>query len=551
MSSQHALFSKPPSAGAKELRDYQDDAVIAIFDYFDEHPEGSPLVIVPTAGGKSLIIADFIRRANTYYPGTRHIVVSHASILLEQNAEELANQYPEADFSFYSDKIGQKDLSGETIFASIQSIYKKAYELQYAPDIIHIDEAHLISDEDGSMYRQFFADMLIINPQVRFVGYTATPYRPGKGMLHKGKNALFTHIAYEIPILELIKRGHLCPLVTPDEGIKTKMDTTGVSTRAGDYVNSSLAKAVDKEEITRACVEETLYHFHEQGRKKAMVFTVNIEHCIHVYEEFKRRGVNVEMVHSKMKTGVNQAIDRFKNGDAQFLINVAMLTTGANFPQVDLLANMRPMRSPVLYVQVGGRGMRIYPGKVDCLFLDFGGVIDELGPIDQIHVKEKGEGTGEAPMKICDGCGQLCHAGCATCPHCGLEFPENSLNLDTKASQSAALSSQMKAKIVKVSKVAYFRNPKEGKPDSLRVDYLCGFETYREWACFEHSNAPREIACNWWRQRSASTPPNTITEALQRTGELRAPLYIHVKKMGKYHEIVGVDFNEMEEENEY
>lgn len=540
MAMQNNLFKTEARSSAKELRIYQQDAVESIFDYFSER-DGSPIVVVPTAGGKSLIIAEFIRQANEYFPGTTVIVVSHSALLLDQNAEELLSQYPDAKISFYSDTLGQKDLTGDAIFAGVQSIYRRAYDLRHSPDLILVDEAHTIGPDDGSMYRTFLEDMKIINPAIKIVGFTATPFRAGYGMLHKGKNALFTDICYEISILELIQLGHLCPIITPEGGVSTHMTTAGVAKSKGDFVASQLAKVNDIDPITRACVDEIIIH--GDCRKKWMIFTIDINHCTHVFDELVSRGIDCEMVHSKMDSiECNRAIDRFKKGGARCLVNVAMLTTGANFPQIDMLVFMRPTRSPVLYVQMAGRGMRLFPGKIDCLLLDFGGVVEELGPIDQVRVPQKGEGTGDAPVKACENCGEMCAAGCAKCPFCGHEFPENELNLETKASSEAALSSQLKAKDIEVTRVAYYRNIKDGRPDTLRVDYLCGFDTYREWKCFQHSGFPREQACTWWKQRTTTRPPNDITEALQRTKELKIPKKIHVKKVGKYHEIVGAEF---------
>lgn len=549
MRNQSNLFEAPPATVAKELRDYQELAIEAIFDYFVEH-EGSPIIVMPVGSGKSLTIGEFMKRANEYYPGTRYVVLAHVAELLTQNAEECVAQWPDAHISFYSDTLGQKSLDGDIVFAGIQSVYKKAFDFRHAPDLILVDECHLIPPDSDTMYRKFLDDMKVINPNIKIVGFTGTPFRAGYGMLHKGKNALFTHIAYEIPILELIQRGHLCPIVTPEGGVQTKMDVQGVKTNKGDYVQSQLSKAVDDEEITKACVDELIFHGADRGRW--LVFTVDIEHCTHVADEIRKRGISVEVIHSKTPTLERNAIvDRYKNGDLRCLVNVAVFTTGFNNPSIDLLVFMRPTRSPVLYIQMAGRGMRTYPGKSDCLLLDFGGVVEELGPIDQVRVKEpKGDGEGEAPIKRCEVCGAMCAAGCAKCPVCGAPFPENGLNLDTSASSAAALSSQLKAKEHKVSRVAYYRHVKDGRLDSLRVDYLCGFETYREWVCLEHSGFPREKACVWWRQRAATPPANTITDALKRTGELRMPTKIHVKKIGGYHEVVGVEFetdNDMED----
>lgn len=545
--SQTSLFPKPEAGPAKELREYQADAVESVFDYFYEKT-GHPLIVIPTGGGKSLVIADLIRQANVYFPPTRFIVLSHVAILFEQNAEELQAQWPESKISFYSDSLSQKDLSGDIIFAGIQSIYKKAFDLRHAPDMILIDECHLLPGDSDTMYRKFLDDMMIINPDIKVVGFTATPFRSNYGMLHKGKNALFTDIAYEVPIMKLIELHHLCPIVTPSEGIKTKMDVTGVKTRLGDYITSQLSAAVNKAEITKACVDEMMIH--GADRKLWIVFTVDIQHCEHVRDEIRSRGISCEMVHSKQDDTINADIIRkYRAHEIRCLVNVSKLTTGFNVPAIDMMAFMRPMRSPVLYIQTAGRGMRIYPDKHNCLLLDFGGVVEELGPIDQIRIKDKKDGEGEAPMKLCENCGATVPAGCTICPVCANPFPEREHKIEDGASTAAVLSSQLKSTTKHVSGVNYYRHKKEGKPDSMRVDYLCGLDTYREWVCFDHTGYAREKACVWWDRRSTESDiggpaPNSVTEALERARELRKPESIQVKRVGVYHEIIGYHFGE-------
>ena len=135
MPKQETLFAPAAAAGSKELRDYQGFAIESIFDYFTQH-EGSPIVVMPVGSGKSLTIAEFMREANIYFPGTRFVVLAHVAELLTQNAEELMGQWPDANISFFSDTLGQKELDGDIIFAGIQSIYKKAYDFRHAPDLM-------------------------------------------------------------------------------------------------------------------------------------------------------------------------------------------------------------------------------------------------------------------------------------------------------------------------------------------------------------------------------------------------------------------------------
>ena len=529
----HDLFTAPLQR--KQLRDYQQEAVSSIFGYFQKR-KGNPLVVIPTAGGKSLIIADFIAQATEKYPGTYSTVVSHVSELIVQNAQELAKYCPHLSITFCSDKLGSKDLSGDVVMGTIQSMYKRALKYPHAPSLLLIDEAHLLSPNDDTMYRRFIDELRIINPYLKVVGFTATPFRTNHGYLHKGKTRLFTDICYEIGLIDLINRGYLVPLITPQ--VQTRMDVHGVKMSGGDYVQSELEKAVDVDMLTRACVKEIIEF--GQDRKKWLIFTAGIKHCLHVRDEIRKYDISCEMVTGETETGErNSILSRFKSGDVKCVVNVMVLTTGFNNPAIDLMAFMRPTRSPVLYIQTAGRGMRLAPNKSDCLLLDFGQVVEALGPLDQVHIKEKRKGKGQAPVKYCPECGAECHAAVAECQDCGYKFPEHELEIEKTASNAAVLSTQLQTETYDVMSVFYYRHIKEGRPDSLRIEYMCGpTKFFRQWMLFEASGDWRYKACEWWKFRAGTNPPNTITEALSRVGELQKPKKIDVRRAGKYFTVV-------------
>jgi DNA repair protein RadD len=115
----------------------------------------------------------------------------------------------------------------------------------------------------------------------------------------------------------------------------------------------------------------------------------------------------------------------FKAGRLQALTNANVLTTGFDHSAIDLIAMLRPTMSPGLYVQMAGRGLRPSPGKQNCLVLDFAGVIATHGPITAVTPPRKqGDGNGEAPVKVCDACDELCPISAKVCPACGAPFPE-------------------------------------------------------------------------------------------------------------------------------
>lgn len=522
------------------LYPHQEKAVSSLFDYFESN-NGNPLIVAPVGSGKSLLIAEFIKRASAQYPNTNFIVVTHVTELLTQNADHLRIQWPEANMSFYAAKLGKKSFAGQTIFASINSIYKKAYKIPRKVDIVIVDEAHLISPNSQTMYQTFLRDLKIINKDLVVIGFTGTDFRATEGKLTEGEGRIFTDIAYQIPMLYLIEKGFLCPLVTPP--VQTKMSTIGVNARNGDYIESQLQAAVDKDYLTSACVDEIILY--GEMRRKWLIFTAGIEHCKHVMEKIRARGISCEMVTAE--TSIierNKIVKEYKNGTLRCLVNVGCFTTGFNNPNIDLMAFMRPTRSPVLYVQMGGRGMRTADGKSDCCLLDFGGVIGELGPIDLVDAHKKA-GTsegGDAPVKLCPTCNAVCFAAASVCLDCGYEFPETALALKKTAETAAVISNQIEPEWRKILSVVYKLHAKEGKTPSMCVTYNTLDGPFREWICFEHTGFAREKAAKWHRSRSDLLVPSNIIEAL--AIKYKAPTGVLTRQVGKFHEILAYDWEE-------
>ena len=125
----------------KTLRDYQSAASDSLFDYWANNT-GNPIVALPTGTGKSLVIADFIKRAVSFYPGTVILVLTHVKELVEGNFEELLDIWPTAPAGIYSAGLNRKDVNKPIIFAGIGSIAKAVH--LFKPDLILIDECHTV-----------------------------------------------------------------------------------------------------------------------------------------------------------------------------------------------------------------------------------------------------------------------------------------------------------------------------------------------------------------------------------------------------------------------
>lgn len=519
------------------LRPYQQAAITAIYGYFQTHT-GNPLVIIPTAGGKSLVMASFIEGVLKAWPDQRILIVTHVRELIAQNHAEMIGLWPDAPSGIYSAGLGKREAQARILFAGIQSIHRRAAEIGHT-DLVLIDEAHLIPGKSSTMYRRFLDALKAINPALKVIGLTATPFRLDCGMLHEGQNALFTDIAYEAPVRELIDAGYLSPLVSKQPA--TRLDVSKVGTRAGDFIARDLAAAVDQDAITRAAVTEIIAH--GRDRKSWLAFCSGVEHARHVAEEFGRQGVSCRTIFGDTPKDERDAIlAAFKRGEIRALASMGVLTTGFNAPGVDLIALLRPTQSAGLYVQMVGRGTRLAPGKENCLVLDFAGNVRRHGPIDLVRPKRPGDGSGgEAPTKVCLDCDSIIALSATECPDCGFVFPAREVKIAPTAATLPVLSP--KQQWLPVTGVSYSRHDKAGGRPSLKVTYSSGLATYSEWVCLEHQGYARQKAAEWWRKRAPGCPmPLSVAEALAQTSRLARPSDISVRPSGRYLEISGYRF---------
>ena len=484
------------------------------------------------------MLSAFIQGVLQQWPDQRILVVTHVRELIAQNYAEMMSLWHEAPAGIYSAGLGRREIDARVLFAGIQSIHRRAYDVQQC-DLVLIDEAHLIPRASDTMYRRFLDSLGKINPHLKVIGFTATPYRLDSGLLHQGEERLFTDIAYEVSIRDLIKQGYLCPLVS--KATELALDVGGVASRGGEFIAGQLQAAVDRDPITKAAIDEVMAH--GEDRKSWLVFCSGVKHASHVAAEIRSRGVTCATIFGDTPTAERDSIiAAFKRGEIRALASMGVLTTGFNAPTVDLIAMLRPTKSAGLYVQMAGRGTRLAPGKDNCLVLDFAGNVARHGPIDAVKPQKPGDGEGEAPVKICPQCNSILAAALRQCPDCGHMFPAPEVKLAATATTLAILSTT-KPQWLKVSRVGYGLHQKTGKPPSLRVDYFSGLVRHSEWICFEHQGYAHKKAVAWWRARTAMPVPTTVSTALAHSDALRKPTAIQVRPSGRFTEITNYRFD--------
>jgi DNA repair protein RadD len=404
------------------LRDYQKRAIGQLYDWFGANPKGNPCLVLPTGSGKSHIVAALCKDAMENWPNTRILMLTHVKELIEQNAAKMREHWPNAPMGIYSASIGKRQLGEPITFAGIQSVRTKATLLGYI-DLIIIDECHLVSHKDEGGYRKLINDLKQINPNLRVVGLTATPYRLGHGRINEG-DGLFHELLEPVLIEELIYKGFLSTLRS--KITEAHFDLSGVHKRGGEYVEGELAAAVNTLENNEAVVREVIKLAGD--RKAWLFFCSGVAHAEAISDMLNANGIPANfVVGSTPKAERERIIADFKAGRLRALTNANVLTTGFDYPDIDLIAMLRPTMSTSLYVQMAGRGMRVKSHTDHCLVLDFAGVVAQHGPITAINprsVTKKGEGQSEAPVKVCDNCNELVPISARTCDACGFAFPE-------------------------------------------------------------------------------------------------------------------------------
>ena len=385
----------------KQLRDYQAAAIASVMPL-----TGRPLIVLPTGSGKSLVNAHLA--ANNFTGQT--LCLTHVRELVQQNEAEMRALLPEADIGVFCAGLGRKESSNQIVIGSVASVFANLERFRGVTECL-IDEAHRVSIYRGKMYR----DVLRHLGDIPVCGLTATPFRLGTGYLHEGEEAFFDRIAYEVKVNDLIAAGYLAPLYSTSPE-KAQLPTEGLAKRGGEFTEAALAELVADYELTAAALRDALTRV--DGRKSIWVYACNVEHAKMIVRYLRAHGEEAEVIHGELPLHQRDALlARSISGKLRWLVNVNILTTGANFPSLDCIVVLRPTASPVLYVQIYGRGTRTAAGKPFCQILDYCGNVARHGMFD-----DPGCGTPRRePISPCANCGVDFPKAHVACPLCGAE----------------------------------------------------------------------------------------------------------------------------------
>lgn len=516
-------------------RYYQDNASYAPFAYYQNGGTGNVLLALPTGTGKSLVIGMFITEIFKRWSNQRILVLTHRKQLIKQNSNKLKEIWPQAPFGIFSAGLGIKEKHWPITFAGIKSIANCIEDFGHI-DLIIIDEVHLVGSDEDSQYLTIIKKLKEINPYLKVIGLTATPYRTGMGLLTNGE--IFDEIIYNITdyvnFNKLISEGYLCPLIS--KKTVTKIDISKVRISKDDYNRKQLEFAIDNTETNYKACKEIIEYAHD--RNSWLIFASGIKHCDHISSILNSFGISAVSVHSKISEHQrDEAINNLVNGRIRCIVNNDILTTGFDCPRIDFIGMLRPTISVGLWVQMLGRGTRPSPEtmKQNCLVLDFAGNTPRLGPINDPNIPmPRGNKTpGAAPIKICEQCGTYNHIRATHCEYCFYEFPFTSSILPSAGVEEVMKTDMPQLEWFPVTHIWYGSHTSAKGNQVLKVIYSSGKKSFKEYVPLESNTGIVHKARKWWKERmgTSEAPPN-VAEAIKWTNYLKRPkrIQVHLNK---------------------
>ena len=567
-----------------QLRPYQGEAVDALYRFLREK-DTNPCVVIPTAGGKSLCIAKVAADAVNLWKG-RVLILAHVKELVDQNSKEIRNLCPDLKVGVYSAGLDRHDTKEPIIVAGIQSVYNKV-ELFKPFDIVMVDEVHMVPPDGEGRYRTFLNAAKKVNPRIRMVGWTATPFRTQGGLICKPDN-LFNEVCYEANVKDLIDAGYISKITAKAGTANPDLDHLHI--RAGEFVAEDVERAMGEERLVESACREIVEK--TRDRKACLVFCTSVAHCKKVAKFIeKHSGEECAIVTGDTPPAVREeTISRMKGESIQtdlfgacakplkYCCNVAVMTTGTNIRRLDTIALLRPTASAGLFIQMVGRGFRLSPetGKTECLVLDYGRNVERFGPIDAIRVTEAQTpgGSHEPLVKTCPKCRSLVPLAVMLCKECGYQFPAPERRLhDEHAANASILSGEVSLETYDVAATDYAvwekRGAQPGTPHTVRVTYRCVREGsdssalgsyydtrslfFSEWVCPEHTGYARAKFERWWRERAMPEAfvPDRAEDVCEAdfSGMLRTVKKVTVRRVSgqRYPDIVGYEFGDFPE----
>lgn len=527
-------------------RDYQLSTIESNMT-FAKYRSGHGYSVLPGGAGKSVVIAKLAERLHDL--GYSVVILARNEKLISQNHGKLLPEYW-PDTGIYCAGLESRVLSRRITIGTIQSL--AGVTLAHTPDFALVDECHEIhpDPESETQYWQFFN----ANNSPRILGFTATNFRTGSGLISWGEEII------NIPIAPLINQGYILP---PVNKIGAEVNLADIPVKMGEYAQERLAEVYDDPQLLELSVKQILKY--SQGRSRNLIFCQSLRHCDIVANALEAAGESAQVVSGDTdKESLNELIlPAHEAGEFKHMINCQLLTTGVDMPWIDMITLLMATKSKGKFEQAVYRGTRLYSGKQNFLLLDMGNNLAEHGALGSPY-REKGKReAAQKKGRVCPQCETWIEKSNAKeCSDCGYVFEVVEPHKVTHASRpdterAPYYSGKLPIEAYQVTSVSYTEKKSSKGNPMIIAAYNCGYGKYGTIADFLMPHHPHEFLQSKFRNHCAKfghpLPKDMKLTELSLTqwiyemeANFKTPNAIRVDMNGEHPRIVEYEF-EMED----
>lgn len=397
-----------------ELRDHQIEAIEKIrASIASGHKR--PILFAPCSMGKTICAAHMAKLAEG--KGNKTLFIVHRRQLALQTKEKFDM------YGLHSSIImaGYETDFGANVMITTHQTYSRRLMLDsqesnrffHDANLIIVDECHLgISPSYRKIY-DYYQDKVII-------GLTGSPARSDQ----RGLGEVFDDLVESVGIQDLTDNGFLTPAryFAP-----FTVNMRGVPTCGNDFSSRHMQKRFNNKKLNGDVLENWLRIAPE---RRTIIFASGVKHSKALTNQFRNNGIEAYHLDAhSCDEERDEVLEAFRSNEIQVVTNCQLFTEGYDADFVDCIVLARATKSYPLFVQMGGRGQRIFPGKKDFIIIDHGGNIRRFGfltdPIEwsldgkEIAWKKPKKREKETAIKHleCEMCRELFNPA-PKCPNC-------------------------------------------------------------------------------------------------------------------------------------
>jgi len=378
-------------------RRYQIEAMDTIARLFDEKALRKFLLEMATGTGKTLLCAALIRRFLTTRNAERVLFIVDRIELAKQTLEDFNVVLPEYKPVLYKTarrKPGEL-LGSSVVVATLQSLMvDRRYRQEFTPfhfDLVVNDEAHRSIYGDAREVVQFF--------QATRIGLTATPRAYLKNvnveeLQKENPKALEIRLlrdtynyfgckpgfpTFRYDIIDAVKDPEGPFLCLPKifdlrSDITTKsLDESGWAVVVNEQEENFKIQDLERKIFTPTRNRVMCEAFLKEAQRdpsgtigKSIVFAVNQTHATALTKIFNELQPGSAVTITSRVQDASSIAKEFRDGirTERIAVSVDMLSTGYNCRDLLNIGLMRPIFSPTEYIQIKGRGTRLFTFKI-------------------------------------------------------------------------------------------------------------------------------------------------------------------------------------------